>query len=205
MLYGSYRLNRLIMLLDKFKKTEIILASQSPRRQELLKGLDINFRIETRSVNEVYSSDLKGSQITDYLSILKASAFKNDLINDQLLITSDTIVWFKDTALEKPKNHQDAIEMITSMSGNMHEVFTSVCFTSTSQQTVINDCTKVYFTALNPEEIEYYVKTYQPMDKAGAYGIQDWLGYVAVEKLEGCYYNVMGLPLPKVYKFLKEF
>ena len=193
------------MLQEKFKNTEIILASQSPRRQELLKGLDIDFRIETRPVDEVYATDLKGAEITDYLAFLKAIAFKNDLKDNQLLITSDTIVWFKDAPLEKPKSEQHAIDMITSMSGQVHEVFTSVCFTSTSQQTVINDCTKVHFAKLTTQEIEYYVKTYQPMDKAGAYGIQDWLGYAAVEKLEGCYYNVMGLPLPKVYAFLKSF
>ncbi len=193
------------MLQEKFKNTEIILASQSPRRQELLKGLDIDFRIETRPVDEVYATDLKGAEITDYLAFLKAIAFKNDLKDNQLLITSDTIVWFKDAPLEKPKSEQHAIDMITSMSGQVHEVFTSVCFTSTSQQTVINDCTKVHFAELTTQEIEYYVKTYQPMDKAGAYGIQDWLGYAAVEKLEGCYYNVMGLPLPKVYAFLKSF
>ncbi|EAS19670.1 Maf-like protein implicated in septum formation [Flavobacteria bacterium BBFL7] len=192
------------MLQEKFKNTEIILASQSPRRQELLKGLDINFKIETRPINEVYSNDLKGAQITDYLSILKAHAFKNDLKDDQLLITSDTIVWFNDAPLEKPKSDQHAIDMITSMCGHVHEVYTSVCFTSTSQQTVINDCTKVHFANLTAAEIEYYVKTYQPMDKAGAYGIQDWLGYAAVTRLEGCYYNVMGLPLPKVYGFLKS-
>ncbi|WP_438962694.1 Maf family nucleotide pyrophosphatase [Nonlabens sp.] len=193
------------MLKEKFKNTDIILASQSPRRQELLKGLDLDFSIETRPVDEVYSTDLKAAEITDYLAVLKASAFKNDLKENQLLMTSDTIVWFNDAPLEKPKNEQHAIEMISSMSGQIHEVYTSVCFTSTTQQTVINDCTKVHFAALSPEEIEYYVKTYQPMDKAGAYGIQDWLGYAAVTKLEGCYYNVMGLPLPKVYEFLKQF
>lgn len=192
------------MLKEKFKNTDIILASQSPRRQELLKGLDIDFKIETRPVDEVYPANLKGSEITDYLSLLKASAFKDDLKDHQLLITSDTIVWFKDAPLEKPKSEQHAIDMISSMSGNVHEVFTSVCFTSTKQQTVINDCTKVHFASLTTEEIEYYVKTYQPMDKAGAYGVQDWLGYAAVKKLEGCYYNVMGLPLPMVYGFLKN-
>lgn len=192
------------MLQEKFKHTEIILASQSPRRQELLKGLDIDFKIETRPVNEVYDTCLKGAAITDYLSMLKASAFKNDLSDNQLLITSDTIVWLNDAPLEKPKHEQHAIEMITSMSGKIHEVFTSVCFTSTVQQTVINDCTRVHFAKLTPEEIEYYVTTYQPMDKAGAYGVQDWLGYAGVTKLEGCYYNVMGLPLPKVYSFLKN-
>lgn len=193
------------MLADKFATTEIILASQSPRRQELLKGLDIDFRIETRPVDEVYSRDLKRQEITNYLSILKASAFKKDLKNNQLLITSDTIVWFKDKALEKPKNAEHAKEMLSSMSGHSHEVFTSVCFTTTEKQAVIYDLTKVHFATLTEAEIEYYVIHYQPFDKAGAYGVQDWLGYAAVTRLEGCYYNVMGLPLPKVYEFLKSF
>jgi septum formation protein len=193
------------MLSEKYKDTQIILASQSPRRQELLKGLDLDFIIETRPLNEVYSDDLKGNEITDYLSILKASAFKDDLKENQLLITSDTIVWFQDAPLEKPKNAQHAREMIASMSGSIHEVYTSVCFTSINKQEVINDCTKVHFASLTEEEIDYYVNNYKPFDKAGAYGIQDWLGYAAVTRLEGCYYNVMGLPLPKVYEYLKEF
>jgi septum formation protein len=193
------------MLAQKFANTEIILASQSPRRQELLKGLDLNFRIETRPVDEVYSKDLKGREITDYLSILKASAFTKDLKGNQLLITSDTIVWFQGEPLEKPKNTQHAKEMLQFLSGQTHEVFTSVCFTTIQRQQVINDLTKVYFAVLTDEEIDYYVTHYKPFDKAGAYGVQDWLGYAAVTRLEGCYYNVMGLPLPKVYKYLKEF
>lgn len=191
-------------MLDHLKKYNIILASQSPRRQELLKGLDIEFSIETRPINELYSEQLKGSEITDYLAIQKASAFKQTIKNNDLIITSDTIVWFKDQPLEKPKNSQDAIDMIATLSGETHKVYTSVCFTTATEQIVINDCTKVSFSSLSQEEIEYYVNTYKPMDKAGAYGIQDWLGYAAVTKLEGCYYNVMGLPLPKVYQVLRK-
>ncbi|MEN8817801.1 MAG: Maf family nucleotide pyrophosphatase [Nonlabens sp.] len=193
------------MLSAKFKNTQIILASQSPRRQELLKGLDLDFTIETRPVNEIYNKDLKGHEITDYLSKLKASVFEDDLKENQLLITSDTIVWFEDAPLEKPKNAQHAKEMIASMSGSTHEVYTSVCFSTFNKQQIINDCTKVHFASLTNEEIDYYVNNYKPFDKAGAYGIQDWLGYAAVTRLEGCYYNVMGLPLPKVYEFLKRF
>ena len=192
------------MLRAKFKNTDIILASQSPRRQELLKGLDIDFRIETRPVNEVYSDTLKEHEITDYLSSLKANAFDKDLQDHQLLITSDTIVWFQNSALEKPQSAQHAKEMITSLSGKIHKVFTSVCFTTSTSQDVINDCTHVHFASLTQEEIDYYVTTFKPFDKAGAYGIQDWLGYAAVTRLEGCYYNVMGLPLPKVYEFMKN-
>ncbi|WP_213523582.1 Maf family nucleotide pyrophosphatase [Nonlabens sp.] len=193
------------MLSEKFASIDIILASQSPRRQALLKGLDIDFSIATRPVDEVYSSELKRQEITNYLSILKAEAFTNELTTRQLLITSDTIVWFKDEALEKPKNAEHAKEMLSSMSGHSHEVVTSVCFTTTQRQEVIYDCTKVHFATLTEEEIEYYVGNYQPFDKAGGYGVQDWLGYAAVTRLEGCYYNVMGLPLPKVYEFLKNF
>lgn len=192
-------------MLDHLKKYQIILASQSPRRQELLKGLDIEFTIETRPINEVYDADLKAHEITDYLAVLKASAFKDTITHDQLIITSDTIVWFNDAPLEKPKTAQEAKDMIASMSGKTHEVYTSVCFTTSINQVVINDVTKVTFAALSPEEIDYYVTNYKPMDKAGAYGIQDWLGYAAVTKLEGCYYNVMGLPLPKVYQVLRSF
>ncbi len=191
-------------MLEHLKKYDIILASQSPRRQELLKGLDIDFSIETRPIDEVYSNSLKGVEITDYLAVLKASAFKETITDNQLIITSDTIVWFKDQPLEKPKSAADAYQMLKSMSGETHEVFTSVCFTTITDQIVINDCTKVTFSSLSQEEIEYYVNTYKPMDKAGAYGIQDWLGYAAVIKLEGCYYNVMGLPLAKVYQVLRE-
>lgn len=192
-------------MLDHLKKYQIILASQSPRRQELLKGLDIEFTIETRPIDEVYDDDLKAHEITDYLAVLKASAFKDTITHDQLIITSDTIVWFNDAPLEKPKTAQEAKEMIASMSGKKHEVFTSVCFTTSKKQVVISDVTKVTFADLSSEEINYYVTNYKPMDKAGAYGIQDWLGYAAVTKLEGCYYNVMGLPLPKVYQVLRSF
>jgi septum formation protein len=192
------------MLANKFKDIDIILASQSPRRQELLKGLDIDFRIETRPVNEVYDASLKTHQITDYLALLKASVFKKDLEENQLLITSDTIVWYGNAALEKPKDTAHAKKMLSSLGGSIHEVYTSVCFTTANRQQVIHDVTKVHVSQLSDEEINYYVQKYQPFDKAGAYGIQDWLGYTSVTKIEGCYYNVMGLPLPMVYKFLKE-
>ncbi len=192
------------MLQSKFKNTRIILASQSPRRQELLRGLDLDFIIDTKPVNEIYDHNLKGSQITDYLSQLKAKAF-NELTPQDLLITSDTIVWVDEIALGKPKNKKEAGEMLASLSGRMHSVFTSVCFTTDKNQWVIHDETKVYFQRFDGEEIEYYVNTYSPYDRAGSYGIQDWLGYSCIEKIEGCYYNVMGLPLPKVYSFLKKY
>lgn len=191
------------MLQPKFKDHRIILASQSPRRQELLKELALDFDIETRPIDEVYDSNLKGAAITDYLSSLKASAF-NELTPQDLLITSDTIVWIDDQALGKPQNHEEACKMLSMMSGKMHQVFTSVCFTTANKQWTISDETKVYFKTLTYEEIEHYVSHYKPFDRAGSYGIQDWLGCIGIEKIDGCYYNVMGLPLPKVYSFLKN-
>lgn len=193
------------MLQSKFKDTQIILASQSPRRQELLKGLDLDFTIEVRPVNEVYDSNLKAGEITEFLAQLKADAFKNNLLANQLLITSDTIVWMGNKALEKPKNAAHAREMLQTLSNAVHEVYTTVCMTTIKEQRLITDCTRVYIKPLSGEEIDYYISKYAPLDKAGAYGIQDWLGYTSVKKLEGCYYNVMGLPLPKVYEVLKEW
>jgi septum formation protein len=192
------------MIASHIQHLDIILASQSPRRQELLKGLDIDFTIETRPIEEVYDNQLQAGQITKYLAELKAQAFKGSLLPNQLVITSDTIVWLQDEALEKPKNAQHARQMLAKMSGRIHEVYTSVCFTATTFCETITDVTKVYFKELSPEEINYYVSTYQPFDRAGAYGIQDWIGYTAISKLEGCYYNVMGLPLPKVYDWFKN-
>jgi septum formation protein len=191
------------MLQQKLQHIEIILASQSPRRQELLKGLDLDFRIETRPIDEVYDNQLVAGEITAYLSALKAKAFSDDIKENQLVITSDTIVWLQKEALGKPKDASQAKEMLAAMSGAMHEVYTSVTFTTSKLQETITDKTKVCFKELTPAEIDYYVDTYKPFDRAGAYGIQDWIGYTSIEKLEGCYYNVMGLPLPKVYEWLK--
>jgi septum formation protein len=190
------------MLFKRLEHIEIILASQSPRRQELLKGLDLDFKIQTRPVDEVYDNALKAGEITAFLSTLKAKAFSDDIQENQLILTSDTIVWLNEEALQKPKDAQEAKDMLASMSGKMHEVYTSVCFTTAQLQETITDVTKVYFKELTPAEIDYYIDTYTPFDRAGAYGIQDWIGYTGIEKLEGCYYNVMGLPLPKVYEWI---
>lgn len=189
------------MLQDKLKNYNIILASGSPRRQAFFKELDLDFTIQVKEVEEVYSSALKHSEITDYLSILKASVF-NDLKENDILITSDTIVWKDEKALGKPKDIEDAKQMLRSLSGQMHEVITSVCFTSKEFQITVNDVTKVWFKTLSEEEIEYYLKNYKPFDKAGSYGIQEWIGYIGIEKIEGCYFNVMGLPTRLVYKTL---
>lgn len=191
------------MLKEKLKNYNIILASGSPRRQDFFKELDLDFTIQVKAVDEVYDPKLKRAEITDYLSKLKASAFENLKEND-ILITSDTIVWKDEQALEKPKNPEEAKQMLQELSGQMHEVITSVCFTSKEFQKIVSDVTKVWFKTLSEEEIEYYIKTYKPFDKAGGYGIQEWIGFIGIEKIEGCYFNVMGLPTRLVYKTLTE-
>jgi len=191
------------MLREKLKNHNIILASASPRRQAFFKELDLDFTIQVKEIDEVYSSELKHSKITNYLSQLKASVFENLKEND-ILITSDTIVWKDEKALGKPKDFQDAKMMLQNLSGQMHEVITSVCFTSKEFQITVNDVTKVGFKNLLEEEIDYYLKIYKPFDKAGSYGIQEWIGYIGIEKIEGCYFNVMGLPTRLVYKTLTE-
>jgi septum formation protein len=192
------------MLKEKLKDYNIILASGSPRRQDFFRLLDLDFTIDVREVEEVYSAEtLKKSAITDYLAQLKASVFE-DLSENDILITSDTIVWKNGAALGKPTDKEDAKLMLKGLSGKTHEVFTSVSFTSKHFQKTINDSTKVWFKTLTDEEIEYYLTNYQPYDKAGSYGIQDWLGYIGIERIEGCFFNVMGLPTRLVYKTLTE-
>ncbi|MBB6682248.1 septum formation protein Maf [Aequorivita sp. 609] len=191
------------MLKEKLKNYNIILASGSPRRQAFFKDLDVDYSIQVKEVDEKYNSGLNREEITDFLSQLKASVFKSLETND-ILITSDTIVWKENSALGKPKDSREAKEMLKSLSGKFHEVITSVCFTSKEFQITVNDTTKVWFKTLTEEEIDYYIKTYKPFDKAGSYGIQEWIGYIGIEKIEGCYFNVMGLPTRLVYKTLTE-
>ncbi|MDC1327041.1 MAG: Maf family nucleotide pyrophosphatase [Flavobacteriales bacterium] len=192
------------MLKKTLHNYNIILASGSPRRQEFFRLLDLDFTIDVREVEEVYSAEtLKKAAITDYLAQLKASVFENLSEND-ILITSDTIVWKDGAAIGKPINKEDARSMLEGLSGETHEVFTSVSFTSKHFQKTINDSTKVWFKTLTEEEIEYYLTNYQPYDKAGSYGIQDWLGYIGIERIEGCFFNVMGLPTRLVYKTLMD-
>jgi septum formation protein len=190
------------MLKEKLKKYTLILASGSPRRQRFFKDLDLDVEIRLKEIEEIYPPELKAVEITDYLAALKASAFDGELKENEILVTSDTIVWHNKKALGKPKNAEEAFEMIKSMSNTTHEVFTSVCFRTSFTSTVINDVTKVTFKDLSDEAILYYIENYKPYDKAGAYGIQEWFGFMAVEKVEGSYTNVMGLPTAKVYEYL---
>lgn len=187
-------------LLDKY---EIILGSKSPRRQQFLKELNIPFKIITKDVDEIYADDLKANEITEFLAKLKAAAYQ--LNNHQLLITSDTIVWHNNKALEKPKTKEDAINMIKELSNCTHQVITSVCIHTNHKTEMITDTTLVTFDTLTDDEIEYYVNTFKPFDKAGSYGIQEWIGHIGVVKIEGSYANVVGLPVHKLYQSLKNF
>lgn len=189
------------MALEGLKKYNLILASGSPRRHEFLKGMNLDFRIQLKEVEEVYDENLKHRDITDFLAKLKASVHTNLKAND-LLITSDTIVWYKEKALGKPKDRDQAYAMLKTLSDDTHEVISSVCFTNLNFQKTVHDITKVEFKALSDAEIYYYIDTYKPYDKAGGYGIQDWIGIIGVTKLEGSYNNVMGFPTHLVYKTL---
>lgn len=191
------------MLAKLLQHKTIILASGSPRRQGFFKEFDIPYTIDVRAIDEDFPPHLIGAQIPDYLARLKASVF-TDLKASDILITSDTIVWHRDKALNKPVNRTEAVAMIKSLSGVTHDVISSVCFTTTEKQIVVNDTTKVTFKELSEQEINYYIDNYQPYDKAGAYGIQEWFGYIAVTRIEGSHFNVMGLPTHKVYETLKQ-
>lgn len=190
--------------LNVLKNYNIILASKSPRRQNLLHELGIDFTIKTRSVDELYPAELKKQDIPVYLAKLKADAF-NDLSKNDLLITADTIVWVNDHILEKPKDYQDAFQMLKTLSNNKHTVYTGVCLKSMASEKSFWAETDVFFRKLDDEEIAYYLENYKPYDKAGSYGIQEWIGYIAIEKINGSYFNVMGLPIQKLYDELKKY
>lgn len=187
--------------LDKY---HLILASGSPRRQQFFKDLDLAFEVRLKEIEEIYPDHLKAEEITNYLSELKASAFEGTLADNELLITSDTIVWHHEKALGKPKSATDAFQMLQSMSGATHEVITSVTFKTNAFVDTLHEVTKVTFSNLEAAEIQYYVNKYKPFDKAGSYGIQEWIGLIAISKIEGSYTNVVGLPTEKVFHYLKN-
>lgn len=192
------------MLHNKLKDIKIILASGSPRRQQFFKDLDLDFEIRIREVEEVFPPHLQSYEITNYLAKLKADAF-NDLNTDELLITSDTLVLLDGKTLGKPSSEEDAIKMLQNLSGKTHEVITSVCFKTKKKTEIIHEVTKVTFSELSLESIQYYITKYKPLDKAGSYGIQDWIGLIGISKIEGSYTNVVGLPTEKVYQYLLKF
>ncbi len=186
-------------------KKNIILASKSPRRQHLLKDLGVEFEIRLKEVEEIYPPELKREKVALYLSELKATAFTADLTDNDILITSDTIVCLGDRIIGKPKDRDDAFNMLSDLSGNKHEVITAVTLTSANKQYSFSVETEVYFKVLSNFEIDYYINKYQPFDKAGSYGIQEWIGYIGINKIVGSYFNVMGFPVKEVYEALDEF
>lgn len=181
----------------------MILASNSPRRKELLAGLGVSYEVRTLpDVNESYPGTLQGADIPLYIAKEKADAYRDMLQPGELMITADTIVWLDGKVLGKPKDREDALRMLRDMSGRTHEVFTGVCLTTTEWQRSFAARTEVSFSVLGEEEIAYYVDKFRPMDKAGAYGVQEWIGFIGVENISGSYYNIMGLPVQRLYREL---
>lgn len=184
---------------------KIILASKSPRRKELLEGLGIKFELRTKDTDESFSDSLDPRDVAGFLSEKKAKAFSGELKSGELVIASDTIVVLDREILGKPLDHSEAIQMLQKLSGKMHQVYTAFTLMDENKMQTLTDMTKVFFKDLSKEEIEHYVRLYQPFDKAGAYGIQEWIGFIAVEKMEGSYFTVMGLPVHLLYDSLKNW
>ncbi len=191
------------MLTNTLNKYKIILGSKSPRRKQFLQELNIPFESRTIDSEEIYPHHFKAEEITEFLAEFKSNEIK--LKADELLITADTIVWSNNKALEKPKNKLEAAKMLNKLSNNSHQVITSVCLATTKKTKVFTDKTTVFFKKLTDDEIDFYIENYKPFDKAGSYGIQEWIGLIGVTKIEGSYANVVGLPAQKLYKELKNF
>lgn len=193
-------------MLENLAAYRIILGSNSPRRRELLAGLDLSFDVHViPGLEENYPDSLQPQEIPVFLSKQKAEAYLSTLEDQVLLITADTIVWNETEVIGKPKDREEAIRMLRSLSGHEHQVVTGVCLTTTMKQETFSVVSSVRFASLTDEEIIYYVDKYKPFDKAGAYGIQEWIGYVGVESISGSFYNVMGLPVQRLYQELKRF
>lgn len=193
------------MILPNLQGKKVILASQSPRRQALLKGLEVDYEIRTKDIDENFPAELQREEVARYLADLKADAFISDLSSNEILITSDTTVFLDNDILNKPKDRSEAIAMLRRLSGATHTVITAVAMRSLDRSVLFHDETEVSFCELTDDEIIHYVDHYHPFDKAGAYGAQDFLGYIAIEKMNGSYYTVMGFPLHRVYQELKSF
>ena len=192
-------------LLKNIAHYDIILASQSPRRRELLKGLDIDFRIEVIDVDESYPNGMMGVEIPMYLAEKKANAYRSIMQDNTLLITADTIVWHEGRVMNKPANEAEARQMLNKLSGKTHQVITGVCISSLRKRRVFHVISEVRFARLTDAEIDYYLDNYKPYDKAGSYGVQEWIGFVGVEHINGSYFNVMGLPVQRLYNELKRW
>ena len=193
------------MLKEKLNKINIILASGSPRRQQFFKEMDLHYTIRLKEIEEIYPEHLQAEEITNFLAELKASAFENELNENDVLVTSDTIVWLNGKALGKPKDYDDAFQMLQQLANQTHEVITSVCLKSIDKTEVFHCVTKVTFANLSDEAIKYYLDNYQPFDKAGSYGIQDWIGLIGISKIEGSYTNVVGLPTEMLFQKLMNY
>ena len=192
-------------MLYNLKDYKIILASKSPRRKQLLEGLNLPFEVIVREVDEVFPDGMPMEDIPVFLAKLKAEPFLTEQNDNILVITADTIVWIDNEVLGKPLDHQHATEMLRKLSGRKHVVVTGVCLTSKVKQVAFSSLTDVYFKELSDVEIEYYLDLYHPYDKAGAYGVQEWIGYIAIDRIEGSYFNVMGLPVQRLYEELRKF
>lgn len=194
------------MLNEKLKNYDLILASASPRRQHLLEEMGIRFTVLTKPTDELYPNDLTPLEVAEFLSRLKADAFSEaDFNASTLIITADTVVTIEGKILGKPTDEKEAIEMLEHLSGKTHEVITGVTLRTLIKEHTFSVLTQVVFKKLNAEEINYYINNFKPYDKAGAYGIQEWIGHVAIEKIEGSYFNVMGLPTHRLYEELSKF
>lgn len=195
-----------MLLHDKLKNYRLILASQSPRRRQLLSDAGLEFTLADRfECDETFPQDMPAEDVAEYLSRLKSEAYPEPLVEGDILLTADTVVIADNRVLGKPSDRAEAIEMISLLSGCDHNVITGCTLRTATRQRSFSVRSKVHFRALDREEIEYYVDCYRPFDKAGAYGIQEWIGYVGIEGIEGSFYNVMGLPVQRLYSILKEF
>lgn len=193
------------IMLDNLKEYKIILASNSPRRKELLGGLGITYEVKTLpDIDESYPEDLDAEEIPLHIARNKADAYRSMMQPNELIVTADTIVWLDGMVLGKPKDEADACRMLRCLSGKTHQVVTGVCLTTLEKQRCFATVTDVTFAELTEEEINYYVSQYRPLDKAGAYGIQEWIGYIGVQNISGSYFNVVGLPIQRLYTELKN-
>jgi septum formation protein len=193
------------MLLQNLKKYKIILASKSPRRKQLLHDLGLNFTVKSMDVPEDIPEGMGMTEVPVFLAELKASAFLPQLKDNQLVITADTIVWLDGQVMNKPTDYADGFRMLRDLSGKKHQVLTGVCLITNEKRVSFFAQTDVWFKQLSDEEIHFYLENYRPYDKAGAYGIQEWIGYIGIYRIEGSFYNVMGLPIQNLYEHLKVF
>jgi septum formation protein len=193
------------MIIDKLNKFRIILASRSPRRQQLLSELGLKFDVIVRDYTENYPEGLDGAMIARHVAYDKGASFIDEIADNEIIIAADTIVWCNNKVLGKPVSHKDAVAILKEISGNTHEVITGVSIRSRSKEVTFSESTKVTFEAFSEEEINYYITNFKPYDKAGAYGIQEWIGILACSHIDGSYFNVVGLPVQRLYKELQEF